>query len=78
MTTEFAHSIKDLWHCECWYKDGKLHREGKPAVISKFGFMAWCINGKEHREDGPAMIYPNGAERWYLEGVLQFEVDDYE
>lgn len=47
-----------------WLKDGKLHREDGPAVITysdcyddEIRGMQWYQNGKLHREDGPASLY---------------------
>lgn len=48
--------------CECvdfdqmWYKDGQLHRENEPALISSLSTeIEWYWNGKHHRWDGPAV-----------------------
>ena len=53
---------------QCWYLNGKLHREDGPAEICADGDQIWYLNGKLHREDGPAEIYANGSQRWYLNG----------
>ena len=37
-----------------WYLNGKLHREGGPAIERANGTKVWYLNGKPHREDGPA------------------------
>lgn len=55
----------------CWYRYGKLHREGAPAVIELEGFdrWYWLTTGSTSR-----MVFTtNGAERWYLNGKLQPE-----
>jgi protoporphyrinogen oxidase len=36
-----------------YYKNGKLHRLGKPALCTT-GFKAWYYNDLLHRTDGPA------------------------
>ncbi len=58
-----------------YYKDGKCHREGAPAVIFPNGSEEWWVDGKRHREDGPALICVdlpgegiNGYKSWYFEG----------
>lgn len=40
--------------------DGRLHREGGPAVVYPDGMQRWYRHGRLHRDDGPAVIYPNG------------------
>ena len=54
-------SINVIYH----YKDGKIHNESGPAIISKDGTKIWCINGYEHREDGPAVEFASGDKRWH-------------
>ena len=40
-----------VWPCwggyERWLKDGKIHREGGPAVIHADGMKLWYLNGKQ-------------------------------
>ena len=50
---------------EEWRRDGRLHREGAPAVVTRGGPMndvvtceEWWLEGQRHREDGPAYIWP--------------------
>ena len=52
-----------------WYLNGKLHREGAPAVEWASGAKMWYVHGKYHREDGAAVDWPNGTKSWYLHGV---------
>ena len=52
-----------------WYQNGKLHREGGPAIESANGSKHWYKNGQLHREDGPAVEWANGYKCWYLEGL---------
>jgi hypothetical protein len=56
-----------------WYRDGRLHREGGPAVERANGDKAWYHNGQCHREDGPAVEYANGDKAWYYKGQLHRE-----
>jgi len=49
-----------------WYLNGKLHREGGPAIEYPNGGKYWYLKGKLHREDGPASEWPNGDDFWYL------------
>ena len=48
-----------------WFKNGKLHREGGPAIESE-GTKGWWINGERHREDGPAIEWASGDKEWYI------------
>lgn len=36
---------------ECWYLNGKLHREDGPAVDYISGYKYWYLNGKEVTEE---------------------------
>lgn len=49
-----------------WYLNGKLHREGGPAIEWASGSKEWWINNKLHREDGPAIERANGSKFWWL------------
>jgi endo-1,4-beta-mannosidase len=51
-----------------WYLNGKLSREGGPAVEYANGDKVWYLNNKLSREDGPAIEYANGYKAWYLNG----------
>ena len=51
-----------------WYKNGKLHRDAGPAVVSLSGYKVWYQNGLMHREDGPAIEYIDGGKSWYYKG----------
>ena len=50
--------------------NGKLHRDGGPAVICLDGRRYWYQNGLRHRYDGPALVYPDGRQYWYWNGAL--------
>ena len=52
-----------------WWLNGKLHREGGPAVEHVNGSKSWFLNGKRHREDGPAIEYADGDKAWYLNDI---------
>lgn len=58
---------------QCWYKDGKRHREDGPAVIFLNIHEMWYKDGKLHREDGPAIVRSNGSQDWYQNDVLHRE-----
>jgi antitoxin component YwqK of YwqJK toxin-antitoxin module len=56
-----------------WYKNGLLHRENGPAVISQY-CQIWYLNGRRHREDGPAYIDSHKERKeWYRKGKLHRE-----
>lgn len=52
-----------------WFRNGKIHRDGGPAVIYSNGYKVWYKNGFIHREDGPAIMYGNysGLAEYWLE-----------
>ena len=61
-----------------WYKDGKRHRIGGPAILNGSGDQEWYLNGLPHRDDGPAIIisdeifyFLNGRELTEQEYYLQ-------
>lgn len=59
----------DKYGDQYWYdKDGKVHRDGRPAVIYSDGTRFWFQHGKRHRTDGPAEIWPDNTGWWYLNG----------
>ena len=60
----------DLYGKQCWYFNGKCHREDdKPAVIHPDGRQEWYLNGKLHRNyDKPAFIDSDKYQSWYLNG----------
>ena len=53
---------------EFWYLNGKLHREGGPAVVHLNGSKEWYLNDRLHREDGPAVMYVSGYAEWWVRG----------
>ena len=53
---------------ECWYLNGKLHREDAPAIVYADGSKCYAMNGVYHRTDGPAREYVSGKHHYYLEG----------
>jgi hypothetical protein len=50
--------------------DGRVHREGGPAIIYLNGVLEWRQHGRLHRKDGPALIYPDGQKYWYRNGQV--------
>jgi hypothetical protein len=59
---------------QSFFKDGKLHREGAPAVRlawSPPGDGEYYREGKLHRTDGPALIdssAPDSMNEWWVDG----------
>jgi len=58
----------DSYGNRIWRLNGKLHREGGPAIEYADGGRAWYLNGKRHREDGPAREWANGDREWWVNG----------
>ena len=63
----------DLDGTQCYYLNGKLHREDGPALVIPYVKKAWYLNGKLHRIDGPAEEWDWGTKYWYLNGELHRE-----
>lgn len=57
-----------------YYKDGLLHKEDGPSVLSK-DFKAWQKNGELHRIDGPAVEWADGKKFWCLDGEHYEEIN---
>ncbi len=53
-----------------YFKNGKLHNENGPAVITKDGNEYWYINGLFDRKAAPAYITKT-EKRWYREDKLE-------
>ena len=51
-----------------WWKNGRLHRLGGPAVIWADGSQEWYVCGQRHRIDGPAVIWIDGTQEWFVRG----------
>lgn len=52
-------SFEDNEDCICFYKNGLLHRDIKPAIIYENGIKKWYQNGILHRDlDFPAIENP--------------------
>ena len=56
-----------------WYFEGKLHREGGPAIEFADGGKEWYKNDKLHREDGPAIEWFSGTKIWYKNNLRHRE-----
>lgn len=56
-----------------YYFNGKLHREGGPAIERADGHKEYYLDGKLHRKDGPAIVCVDGAKYYYLNGRLHRE-----
>ena len=53
-----------------WFKDGVLHKEDGPAMVTKDKTMSWFRHGKLHSyNDQPAITTPDGFKAWYDTGV---------
>lgn len=50
-----------------YYRNGKLHRKNKPAVIFPDGYQAFYKNGVRHRKNQPAIIYPKYKVKIFFE-----------
>lgn len=57
------------------YKDGLLHREDGPAVVSPNGDVFFYQNGQLHREGKPCSVMADGARAWCLYGIPYREDD---
>jgi hypothetical protein len=53
-----------------WYRDGKIHRDGGPAVEYPNNRKEWWREGELHRKDGPAVEQADGGAMWYRNGKL--------
>lgn len=49
-----------------WYRNGKRHRDGGPAIEWFDGTKVWFQNGQLHREDGPAYEGRDGDDQYHL------------
>ena len=50
-----------------WYKNNKLHREDKPAIVHRDGSHSWYRHGEHHRLDGPSIDWKH-IRKWYVNG----------
>lgn len=53
-----------------WCIEGKIHREGAPAIEYYDGSSEWYFNDLLHRLDGPAIDNGDGTGFWYIDGVF--------
>lgn len=65
---------------EFWYKDGKLHRDDRPAVEMvdpgfSLTYEEWWQEGQLHRVNGPAIICANSKKWWYKGEPVNTEED---
>jgi hypothetical protein len=51
-----------------YFRHGRRHRIGGPAIEMNSGTKAWYEDGQFHREDGPAVEGANGRRQWYWRG----------
>jgi hypothetical protein len=59
-----------------WFKDGKIHKIGGPAIIQG-SFQAWYCMGRLHRTDGPAIVRKDGDSEWWVDGTMLSEDEFY-
>lgn len=53
-----------------WYRDGVVHRDDGPAIVSYDGAESWYQNGLRHRRGAPAITEPDGTKEWWRHGKL--------
>lgn len=84
VTTEFAHKYVKKFNFLGYYKDGRLHRNGGPAMYAfsaqiykqpsntrcfiPTGAQVWVEEGYIHRDEGPALILKSGKGIEYFMG----------
>ena len=66
----FTGQVIDRDESKVWYKDGKQHRLGGPAVELADGTKRWYKDGKLHRLGGPAVEWADGRKAWYKDGLF--------
>lgn len=67
--------VSNVFGTKRYWKNGKVHREGGPAVIYANGDLGFFKEGLCHRLDGPAFIAVSSSPRqeWWREGKLHRE-----
>ena len=64
-----------------YYLNGKIHREGGPAVFTHGGDREWYYHGQLHRLDGPAVQGPGGwfddGNEWWVFGEQFFSEEEF-
>src|SRR3954470_23980713 len=54
---------------DLWFRRGRLHRTGAPAIEDSRDSALWYANGKLHRDEGPAIEDAEGELRfWFRDG----------
>jgi hypothetical protein len=66
----FGFEIEITHKCITWTWNGRMHRNGAPAVIYLNGRQSWYRRGLIHRDDDPAMICPDGGQWWCQHGNI--------
>lgn len=59
-----------------WYKEGKLHRTGGPALQHQ-STLHWYKEGELHNLEGPAVVDPAGPYQYWIDGVRYTEKQYY-
>ncbi len=60
---------------DCCFVNGRLHSEGKSAIVYSNGTTEWYKNGNVHREDDLPAVEGDIGKAWYKEGKLHREDD---
>jgi hypothetical protein len=53
---------------QIWLVNGKIERDGEPAIIFSNGDQLWYEAGELNRTDGPAVEKSNGDREWFIRG----------
>jgi hypothetical protein len=56
-----------------WWRKGRRHRDGEPAIELENGDRQWWVNGRRHRDGEPAIVKANGDRQWWRDGRLHRE-----
>ncbi len=60
----------NMFDAKKWYMNGRLHRDGEPAIEYPGGTKYWYVNGILHRVGMPAVEIYDGSKEWYRHGKL--------
>ena len=62
-----------------WFIDGRLHREGLPAIVGPDDVEEWYVAGFPHRTDGPYCSYSGGSKYYAIAGnyMTEWEFEEF-
>lgn len=60
-----------------YFKNGKSHRKGGPAVIHNNHNLYYCFDGQLHREDGPSAEFADGDKEWHYKNKIYGKNNDF-